>query len=158
VDFAGSVVILTSNLGGEVASRPAAGLGFGASARTPPAEERALSAARAALPPELWNRLDERLVFAPLSGEALARIARLLLEASSRRLAEERKISFTASDAAVGHLLEEAGQDAALGARPLRGVIQRLVEAPIAERILSGRVAPGSSVVVDARDGTLVFS
>ena len=158
VDFSGSVVILTSNLGGEVASRPAAGLGFGASDRTPPAEERALSAARAALPPELWNRLDERLVFAPLSRDALARIARLLLEASSRRLAEERRISFTATDAALELLLEQAGGDAGLGARPLRGVIQRLVEAPIAERILKGGVAAGSSIAVDAREGSLFIA
>jgi len=158
VDFAGTVVILTSNLGAEAATRPAGTLGFGAAARTPPADERALGAARAALPPELWNRLDERLVFEPLSREDLARIARLLLAASSRRLSEERKISFTASDAAVALLLDEAGHDPALGARPLRGALQRLVEAPLAERILGGGVAAGSSVAIDARDGTLVFA
>jgi ATP-dependent Clp protease ATP-binding subunit ClpC len=158
VDFSGTVVILTSNLGSEAAARAAGALGFGAAARTPPAEERALAAARAALPPELWNRLDERLVFEPLSRDALARIARLLLAASSRRLAEERSLSFTVSDAAVDLLLAAAGQDPGLGARPLRGVIQRLVEAPLAERILSGAVAPGSSLAVDARGGNLSFS
>jgi ATP-dependent Clp protease ATP-binding subunit ClpC len=158
VDFAGTVVILTSNLGAEAAARPPGALGFGAAARTPPAEERALAAARAALPPELWNRLDERLVFEPLSREDLARIARLLLAASSRRLSEERRISFTASDAAVGLLLDEAGGDPSLGARPLRGALQRLVEAPLAERILAGGVAAGSSLAVDVRDGKLVFA
>jgi ATP-dependent Clp protease ATP-binding subunit ClpC len=155
VDFAGTVVILTSNLGAEAAARPAAALGFGAAARVAPAEARALAAARAALAPELWNRLDERLVFEPLSREALSRIARLLLAESSKRLTEERRIAFTASDAAVALLLDEAGADPALGARPLRGAIQRLVEAPIAERILAGGISAGSSLAVDVRDGRL---
>jgi ATP-dependent Clp protease ATP-binding subunit ClpC len=158
VDFAGTVVILTSNLGSEVAARPPAALGFGAAARAAPAEDRALSAARAALAPELWNRLDERLVFGPLARADLQRIARLLLAESARRLAEERKIRFTVSDAAVEVLLDEAGLDPALGARPLRGAVQRLVEAPLAERILQGGVAPGSAVAVGAADGKLTFA
>jgi ATP-dependent Clp protease ATP-binding subunit ClpC len=157
VDFAGSVVILTSNLGSEAAARPGGALGFGASARTAPAGQRALDAARAALPPELWNRLDDRLVFGSLSHENLDRIARLLLEESSRRLEEERHIRFSLSDAAVAHLLEQGGHDPALGARPMRGAIQRMVEAPLAEQILAGAITPGSTVAVDLGDGGLSF-
>jgi len=156
VDFAGTVVVLTSNLGSE-AARPSGALGFGAAARSTPASERALEAARAALPPELWNRLDERLVLAPLSRPDLARVARLLLAESSRRLDEERRIRFTATDAAVEYLLEGSGRDPALGARPLRGVIERLVEAPLADRILAGTVAPGTAISVDLADGALAF-
>jgi ATP-dependent Clp protease ATP-binding subunit ClpC len=157
VDFAGTVVILTSNLGSEAAARPGGALGFGASERTPSSGQRSLEAARAALPPELWNRLDERLVFGALTRQDLGRIARLLLQESSRRLEEERRIRFTLSDAAVGHLLESGGHDPALGARPMRGAIQRLVEAPLAERILAGAIAAGASVAVDLRDGALSF-
>jgi ATP-dependent Clp protease ATP-binding subunit ClpC len=159
VDFANTVVILTSNLGAVEASRPAGGaMGFGAADRSPPAGDRALQAARAALPPELWNRLDERVAFGALSRQDLGRIARLLLAESSRRLSEERRIRFTASDAAVAHLVDQAVHDPALGARPLRGAVQRLVEAPLAERILSGQVPAGAVIAVDVREGELAFS
>jgi ATP-dependent Clp protease ATP-binding subunit ClpC len=158
VDFSGTVVILTSNLGAGEASGSAAGaMGFGAAERTPPREERALGAARAALAPELWNRLDERVVFRPLAREEVARIARLLLAESSQRLSEERKIRFAATDAAVEHLLDHGGFDPSLGARPMRGAIQRLVEAPLAEKILAGEVGPGDAVTVDAVPDGLGF-
>jgi len=159
VDFSSAVVILTSNLGAEEATRASSGaLGFGAAERSAPRGDRALQAARGAVPPELWNRLDERLFFAPLSREDVARVARLLLAASSARLEAERKIRFTASDEAVQFLVEHGGYDAALGARPMRGAVQRLVEAPLAERILAGEVGPGDSVTVEADAGGLRFA
>jgi len=117
-----------------------------------------IEAARGAVPPELWNRLDERVVFSPLSREDVTRIARLLLEESSRRLETERKISFTASDAAVAHLLDHGGWDPALGARPMRSAVQRLVEAPLAERILAGEFGPGIRVRVDADASGMTLS
>jgi ATP-dependent Clp protease ATP-binding subunit ClpC len=116
-----------------------------------------LEAARGAVPPELWNRLDERVVFSPLSREDVARIARLLLAESSRRLEAERKIRFEATDAAVAHLLDHGGWDPALGARPMRSAVQRLVEAPLAERILAGEFGAGAVVTVDAADSTIHF-
>jgi ATP-dependent Clp protease ATP-binding subunit ClpC len=157
VDFSGAVVILTTNLGAEAAARAPAALGFGAAARAAPAAERALEAARAALPPELWGRLDDRLHLGPLSRADLARVARLLLADSARRLEEERRIRFTVTDAAVEHLLDQGGRDPDLGARPLRGLIQRLVEAPLAERILGGTIAKGAAVAVDLAGGALAF-
>jgi ATP-dependent Clp protease ATP-binding subunit ClpC len=87
----------------------------------------------------------------------VARIARLILEDSSRRLEAERRIRFAASDEAVGHLLEHGGFDPALGARPMRGAVQRLVEAPLAEHILAGDFAAGDVVTVDVAAGALVF-
>jgi ATP-dependent Clp protease ATP-binding subunit ClpC len=150
VDFSNTVVVLTSNLGAAEATRASAGrMGFGASEAAAPREDRAVEAARGAVPPELWNRLDERLFLAPLCREDVARIARLLLGESSRRLSGERRISFTATDEAVAHLLANGGYDAALGARPMRGAVQRLVEAPLAERILEGAFGPGDEVLVD---------
>jgi ATP-dependent Clp protease ATP-binding subunit ClpC len=159
VDFSNAVVILTSNLGAAEATRSSPGrMGFGAADAAPPREDRALDAARAAVPPELWNRLDERVFFATLSREDVARIARLLLAESSRRLAAERKISFAASDAAVAFLLEHGGYDASLGARPMRGAVQRLVEAPVAERILGGAFAAGDAIAIDVAGGALTFA
>jgi len=158
VDFSNAVVILTSNLGAAESTRAATGtVGFGAAERTPPREERALHAARGAIPPELWNRLDERIAFGPLSREDMARVAALILAESSRRLEGERRIRFTASEAAVAFLLEQGGYDPSLGARPMRGAVQRLVEAPLAERILRGEFGPGDAVRVEVGEGGLRF-
>jgi ATP-dependent Clp protease ATP-binding subunit ClpC len=132
-------------------------MGFGARERSAPREDRVLEAARAAVPPELWNRLDDRIAFAPLSREDVARIARLLLAESSRRLEGERRIRFAASDEAVLHLLDHGGWDPSLGARPMRSAVQRLVEAPLAERILRGEMSPGDEVLVEAEEGALRF-
>ncbi|BDG01641.1 AAA family ATPase [Anaeromyxobacter oryzae] len=159
VDFSNAVVILTSNLGAGEATRTATGtMGFGAAEKVAPREDRVLSAARGAVPPELWNRLDERVAFGPLAREDVSRIARLLLEESSRRLEAERKIRFEATDAAVAFLLDHGGWDPSLGARPMRGAVQRLVEAPLAERILAGEIGPGDRVVVDAGAEGLAFA
>jgi ATP-dependent Clp protease ATP-binding subunit ClpC len=158
VDFSNTVVVLTSNLGAAEAARASPGrMGFGAAEASPPREDRAVEAARGAVPPELWNRLDERIFLAPLSRADVGRVARLLLAESSRRLAAERRISFDASDEAVAHLLDHGGYDATLGARPMRGAVQRLVEAPLAERILAGEFGPGDEVAVDAAGGALSF-
>ena len=75
----------------------------------------------------------------------------------SRRLEAERRIRFAADDAAVDYLLEHGGWDPALGARPMRGAIQRLVEAPLAERILAGEFAQGDAVRVTAGEEGLTF-
>jgi ATP-dependent Clp protease ATP-binding subunit ClpC len=158
VDFSNAVVILTSNLGSAEATRTSSGaMGFGAQERAAPRGERVLEAARAAIPAELWNRLDERIAFEPLSRDDVARVARLLLAESSRRLEAERRIRFSATDAAVAHLLDHGGWDPSLGARPMRGAVQRLVEAPLAERILAGELGPGDEVVVDASGEALGF-
>jgi ATP-dependent Clp protease ATP-binding subunit ClpC len=159
VDFSNAVVVLTSNLGAAEATRVSTGaMGFGAQERATPRGDRVLEAARAAVPPELWNRLDERIAFAPLGREDVARVARLVLCDSSRRLEAERRIRFVASDGAVDHLLAHGGFDPGLGARPMRGAVQRLVEAPLAEHILAGDFGAGDVVTVDVAGGALVFA
>ena len=159
VDFSNTVVILTSNLGAEEATRRSSGaMGFGATDKQGSREEQALQAARGALPPELWNRLDERLFFPALGRDEVARIAGLLLADSSARLHAERKIAFTVTEEVVQHLLDHGGWDPALGARPMRGAIQRLVEAPLAERILAGEIAPGHAVRVVVQHGAIAFA
>jgi ATP-dependent Clp protease ATP-binding subunit ClpC len=157
VDFSSTVVVLTTNLGGFEATRASSGvMGFGAS-DAGSRDERAGQAARAALPPELWNRLDERLVFPALGREDLAHVASLLLKQSSERLAAERRIRYFAGEDVIQHLLGNGGFDPALGARPMRGAVQRLVEGPIAERILKGDLVPGDEVEVAVEDGALAF-
>jgi ATP-dependent Clp protease ATP-binding subunit ClpC len=117
-----------------------------------------LATARRAFPIELWNRIEERLVFEPLSRAQILEVARLLVEESSARLQAEKQIRFTATDAALDYLIDHGGYDPLLGARPMRTTIQRLIEAPVAEQILLQQVREGDSlrVDVDAEQGKLV--
>jgi len=160
IDFSAAVVILTSNLGaGTLASEPQRAMGFAQpvdpsrektqppTAAEGPLAAKALDQARAAFPPELWGRLDEKLVFAPLARGEVARIAELLLAGSSRRLWDERRIAFRAGPGLVEHLIAAGGYQLALGARPMRQVIQRLVESPLADAILAGRVKSGETLL-----------
>jgi ATP-dependent Clp protease ATP-binding subunit ClpC len=85
------------------------------------------------------------------------RIALLLLRQSSDRLFGERKIRFQAGEDVAEHLLDHGGFDPTLGARPMRGAVQRLVEAPLADAILAGRIGPGEVVHVRAAGGAISF-
>jgi ATP-dependent Clp protease ATP-binding subunit ClpC len=114
--------------------------------------------ARRALPPELWNRIDERCAFRPLQECEVARIATLLLTESSKRLATEKGIEYVADESVVGHLLRSGGFDPQLGARPMRQTVQRLVEGPLAERILAGEFCEGDRVRVELLADALAFS
>jgi ATP-dependent Clp protease ATP-binding subunit ClpC len=158
IDFSNTVVVMTTNLGAEAFSKAGRPVGFGA-AEVPVASdmESAAAVARKALPPELWNRIDERLAFRPLAEVEIARIATLLLEESSKRLATEKGIRYVADEAVVGHLLRSGGFDPQLGARPMRQVVQRLVEGPLAERILAGEFGAGDRVRVAVTAGQLAF-
>ncbi|HYH98236.1 AAA family ATPase [Hyalangium sp.] len=159
IDFSNTVIVLTTNLGAEAFSKTGRALGFGADAGAGGQSDMDLAstAARKALPPELWNRIDERLPFRPLREVEVARIATLLLTESSKRLATERGIEYVAGADVVGHLLKSGGFDPQLGARPMRQVVQRLVEAPLAERILSGEFVTGDRVRVAVHDSQLAF-
>lgn len=138
VSFANTLIVLTSNLGADaMASRGQ--VGFGASAPTR-AEDAAIAAARRALPPELWGRLDERLVFAALTREQVHAVAGMQLHASHEALKEERQVSLEWDDAVVEFLLDHGGYSPETGARGMRQAIQRYVEAPIAEMILAGKI------------------
>jgi ATP-dependent Clp protease ATP-binding subunit ClpB len=105
--------------------------------------------------PEFLNRIDEIVVFDPLSKEQLADIAELQLERLRARLAE-RKLSLELTDAAK-EVLAEAGWGPTYGARPLKRALQRLVENPLAQRLLAGEFAEGETIRVDAQNGELVF-
>jgi ATP-dependent Clp protease ATP-binding subunit ClpC len=149
IDFSNTVVILTSNLGAQAFGKAAAAVGFGSSATGSTTQgQKALELARAAMPPELWNRIDERLVFTPLDQAEIARIAHLMLNESSERLQAEKGIRYAADEAVVSHLIAHGGFDLALGARPMRQTVQRLIEGPLAERILSGDFDRGDAVQV----------
>ncbi|MCA9539424.1 MAG: AAA family ATPase [Myxococcales bacterium] len=160
VDFSNTVVVMTSNLGAEVFRDSGRRIGFGGvgagdrEAQT----TQALDAARRAFPPELWGRIERRLVFHPLSRDEVAAVARLQLAERARLLEGERGIRFSVSDAAVDLLIARGGYDLSLGARPMRRTIARDIEGPLAERILAGRLRRGDVVRIDAVEGELTFT
>ena len=157
--FSESIVVLTSNLGAEVGPGSAP-IGFGRRIADDPAAyaTRVLKSAQRALAPELWGRIEERLVFVPLTRDDARAVCDLMATDSSRRLERERGITFALDEPATEFVLEEGGFDPELGARPMRQVLSRIVEGPIAGRILEGRIHAGEHVQVTTReDGSLLF-
>jgi ATP-dependent Clp protease ATP-binding subunit ClpC len=158
VDFTNTVIVMTSNLGSaHVMNVKSRRIGFNPQATVPDAldlqDEEELStqilkSAREHFPPELWNRIEERLVFQKLTREQLRAIARLELKKSSNALLEGRGISYQAAEEIIDYLLEHGGYEPTLGARPLRQTIQRLIEGPIAAAILKGQFKTGETVEI----------
>jgi len=132
VDFSASAIVMTSNLGCECYRRSRS-----------PAVSTIQALARSRLPPELWNRIDEVLCYAPLAESELGEIVARLAVESSHRLQAERGISF-AIDASVVAQVLQSEPDRSLGARPLRRAFERLVESPLATEIVSGRLRRGT--------------
>ncbi|MGA0027952.1 MAG: hypothetical protein ACO3IJ_10855, partial [Steroidobacteraceae bacterium] len=106
--------------------------------------------------PEFINRIDDIVVFHPLGREHIRRIVDIQVGTLQKRLAD-REIGLELEDAARD-LLGEAGYDPVYGARPLKRAIQQQLENPLAQRILKGEFAPGSTIRVGASEGALNFS
>jgi ATP-dependent Clp protease ATP-binding subunit ClpB len=144
VDFKNTILIMTSNLGSSYLQAE--------NLRTPEdfekASEQVMEALHGHFRPEFLNRVDDIIVFGPLGKEQLVRIIELRLE-DLRRLLADRKISIELTDAAK-ELLFTQGYDANFGARPLKRAIQKLVQDPLALKILDGEILHGDHIVIDA--------
>ena len=152
VRFRNTVVLLTSNLGQAELDAKGRAVGFGAAEAAPDRVGRAMKAAERGFSPELWNRIEDKLVFSPLGQEAVRRIAHLLVEESAARIQRERQLTYTVTPAVID-LLVDRGFDARLGARPLRRVLQHLVENALADALLEDDLPPGAALRVDVVDG-----
>lgn len=152
IDFRHAVVVMTSNLGANVVIEAASQPHPSGSVR-----EGVLEKARNAFPVELWNRIEAPLVLEPLTGNQMAKICRRLARTSSDRLFRERGVRYGLSDQACEHLVALAGRDPALGARPLRHLLTREVESPIADAILRGQVRAGMEVEAHASGGRILL-
>jgi len=150
VDFRNTLIVLTSNLGSEAIARLPDG------ADIEQARPAVMEAVRAAFRPEFLNRLDEILLFRRLSREDMKGIVQIQLERLKKLLAD-RKIALH-MDAAADAWLATAGYDPVYGARPLKRVIQRELQNPLAQQILEGRIADGAAVEVGANDRGLVIA
>jgi len=159
VDFRNTVIVMTSNLGGEILASRSGAIGFTTTGREFEASDlrdRVMGKLREAMRPEFLNRIDDIVLFRKLEKEQLREIVRLLLGASARRLAS-RDVAFHVTDAAVDRLAE-VGYEPEYGARPLRRVIQREVDDRIADLFVSGELSDGGAVTVDATDTGFVVT
>jgi ATP-dependent Clp protease ATP-binding subunit ClpB len=149
VDFRNTVLIMTSNLGGQLiqdmSSRPFEEV-----------RDAVMTVLRDHFRPEFLNRVDEIIVFKALTQEQLGAIVDIQLQRLQKRL-DERKMSLVVTDAARKMLIER-GWDPAYGARPLKRAIQRMVQDPLAMMLLEGKFSEGDTVEVDAKGGELVFT
>jgi ATP-dependent Clp protease ATP-binding subunit ClpC len=159
VDFTNTVIVMTSNLGAGAATSGSRRVGFGAREESAPRgdRERVLSAARRALPPELWNRIDEPLFFAPLGTEEVASIAARLLDEVAEVMRREHQVGLEVEPSALDALIAAGGFDPQLGARPMRRCVGRLVEAPLASAVLAGDLRRGSVVVLRGEGDRVVL-
>ena len=148
VDFRNTVLVMTSNLGGqliqEMSNRP-----------FDEVREGILAVLRDHFRPEFLNRVDDIIVFKALTQDQLGAIVDIQLARLQKRL-DERKIVLDVTPAAR-KLLIERGWDSMYGARPLKRAIQRMVQDPLAMLLLAGKFSEGDLVVVDAKGGELTF-
>ena len=152
VDFQNTVLLLTSNIGADVSgARPKRRLGFGGqdSVDVAQLEGRVVDAARGALAPELYNRIDEVLVYAPLTRLEVCEIANRLLSTLAQRVRGQHGVELSFDGGIAESLIERGGYDMSLGARPMKRAIARLVEAPLANKILRGELGRGDVALVD---------
>ncbi|WP_291510520.1 ATP-dependent chaperone ClpB [Acidithiobacillus sp.] len=149
VDFRNTVIVMTSNLGSDRIQE------YGRLGDIDGMRAAVMDVVQGHFRPEFLNRIDELVIFQPLSRQQLRSIAEIQMGSLRARL-RERDLDILLSDAAVD-LLAETGFDPVYGARPLKRVIQREIENPLAQRLLRGEFAPGQVIHVDAQDGHFVF-
>ena len=152
VDFKNTILIMTSNIGSEYLLD-----GIDENGEiTPEAEAQVRGLLRTHFRPEFLNRLDETVLFKPLTKDNISNIIDLMVKDLNKRMAE-REIKVSLTDAAKS-LIIEGGYDPVYGARPLRRFLQKHVETLIAREILEGDVGREEELVIDARDGELVIT
>ena len=144
VDFRNVILVMTSNLGSQFLIDP--------TLTREAQHEGVMATVRGTFKPEFLNRLDEVVIFDPLSRDELAEIVDLQVASFSKRLAD-RRITLSVTDAARQWLADE-GYDPAYGARPLKRLVQKEVGDQLAKELLSGEVRDGQTVVVDHPDGS----
>jgi ATP-dependent Clp protease ATP-binding subunit ClpB len=150
VDFRNTVIIMTSNLGSQQIQKMAGEENYDAM------KSAVMQVVGEYFRPEFVNRVDDIVVFHPLTMEQIREIAVIQLQSLQKRLLD-RDIRLELSDAALSQLAE-AGFDPVYGARPLKRVIQQRIENPLAEEVLAGVIGPGDVVLGDVDGDQLVFS
>ena len=168
VDFRNTVIIMTSNLGAKALHKNSTELGFLAPKKAEShsndsktkdfkeAKKSVLDAVKRHFRPEFLNRIDEMIVFHPLTEEDLTKIVTILMSDVIKRLGE-RDLHLEITPEAMKLLVKE-GSDFSMGARPLKRAIQRLIEDPVSDLILKGEAIGGKTIKADAKDNDIVVT
>ena len=168
VDFRNTVIIMTSNLGAKALHKNSTELGFLAPKKAEShsndskridfkeAKKSVLDAVKRHFRPEFLNRIDEMIVFHPLTEEDLTKIVTILMSDVIKRLGE-RDLHLEITPEAMKLLVKE-GSDFTMGARPLKRAIQRLIEDPVSDLILKGEAIAGKTIKADAKDNDIVVT
>jgi len=168
VDFRNTVIIMTSNLGAKALHKNSTELGFLAPKKAEShtndsktkdfkeAKKSVLDAVKRHFRPEFLNRIDEMIVFHPLTEEDLTKIVTILMSDVIKRLGE-RDLQLEITPEAM-KLLVKDGSDFTMGARPLKRAIQRLIEDPVSDLILKGEAIAGKTIKADAKDNDIVVT
>ena len=168
VDFRNTVIIMTSNLGAKALHKNSSELGFLAPKKAEShaqdtkgidfkeAKKSVLDAVKRHFRPEFLNRIDEMIVFHPLTEEDLQQIVSILMSDVIKRL-KERELQLEITSEAMQLLVKE-GSDFTMGARPLKRAIQRLIEDPVSDLILKGDATEGKTIKADVKDNEIVVS
>lgn len=168
VDFRNTVIIMTSNLGAKALHKNSSELGFLAPKKSESstnqsnsidfkeAKKSVMDAVKRHFRPEFLNRIDEMIVFHPLTEEDLKHIVSILMSDVTKRL-KERELQLEITSEAMQLLVKE-GSDFTMGARPLKRAIQRLIEDPVSDLILKGDAIEGKTIKVDVKDNEIVIS
>jgi ATP-dependent Clp protease ATP-binding subunit ClpB len=152
IDFKNTLIIMTSNIGSPLLIENASETGEIAE----DARQKVMAELRAHFRPEFLNRVDDIVLFRPLTLAELKRIVDLQLDLLRSRLAE-RNIEITLSDAAKEYIARE-GYDPVYGARPLKRFLQRRIETPLSRKLIAGEITDGSHITVEFIAGELVFA
>ena len=168
VDFRNTVIIMTSNLGAKALHKNSTELGFLAPKKAESysndskridfkeAKKSVLDAVKRHFRPEFLNRIDEMIVFHPLTEEDLTKIVTILMSDVIKRLGE-RDLHLEITPEAMKLLVKE-GSDFTMGARPLKRAIQRLIEDPVSDLILKGEAIAGKTIKANAKDNDIVVT
>jgi ATP-dependent Clp protease ATP-binding subunit ClpB len=154
-DFKNTIIIMTSNMGSQIIQEKFENLKGGIEAITEAAKEEVLGLLKQTVRPEFINRIDEIVMFTPLTAKNIAQIVGLQLKSVKKMLALQG-ITLDATPEAIDYLSEK-GYDPQFGARPVKRVIQRDVLNQLSKEILAGKITTDSIVLIDAFDGKLVF-
>ncbi|MFV8391934.1 ATP-dependent chaperone ClpB [Flavobacterium sp. LB2P6] len=154
-DFKNTIIIMTSNMGSQIIQEKFENLKGSVEAATEVAKVEVLGLLKQTVRPEFINRIDEIVMFTPLTNENIAQIVGLQLKNVTKMLAQQG-ITMDATPEAIAYLSEK-GYDPQFGARPVKRVIQRDVLNELSKEILSGKITTDSIVLIDAFDGKLVF-
>jgi ATP-dependent Clp protease ATP-binding subunit ClpB len=154
-DFKNTIIIMTSNMGSEIIQEKFENLKGGIEAATEAAKVEVLGLLKQTVRPEFINRIDEIVLFTPLTHANIRKIVGIQLKSVTKMLAQQQ-ITMTATPEAIDYLAEK-GFDPQFGARPVKRVIQREVLNALSKDILSGKVTTDSVILLDSFEGKLVF-